>query len=44
MGEDVTEQKLLKKGAEASLFLADWHDKRVVIKNPFTQKISSRKT
>lgn len=38
MGEDVTEQKLLKKGAEASLFLADWHDKRVVIKTRLPKK------
>jgi len=31
MGE-MTVQTLLKKGAEASLFLANWHGKRVVIK------------
>jgi tRNA A-37 threonylcarbamoyl transferase component Bud32 len=24
--------KLLKRGAEASLFLADWHDRKAVIK------------
>jgi TP53 regulating kinase-like protein len=29
---------LLKKGAEASLFLADWHDKRVVIKSRLPKK------
>jgi TP53 regulating kinase-like protein len=28
----VAERKLLKKGAEASLFVADWHGKRVVVK------------
>jgi len=31
MGE-VTERTLMKKGAEASLFLAEWHGKRVVVK------------
>src|SRR4030066_1241736 len=31
MGE-VAQCKLLKKGAEASLYLADWHGRRVVIK------------
>lgn len=31
MGQ-VTEQRLLKKGAEASLFEADWHGKHVVVK------------
>ncbi|MFB3887890.1 MAG: Kae1-associated kinase Bud32 [Candidatus Bathyarchaeia archaeon] len=31
MGE-VTARRLLKKGAEASLFLADWHGRRVVVK------------
>jgi len=29
---EVTERVLLKKGAEASLFLADWHGRRVVVK------------
>ena len=28
----VAERVLLKKGAEASLFLADWHGRRVVVK------------
>jgi TP53 regulating kinase and related kinases len=28
----VTEKKLIKKGAEASLYIAEWHGKRVVIK------------
>ena len=31
MGE-VASRKLLKKGAEASLYLADWHGRKVVIK------------
>src|SRR3990170_5343872 len=31
MGE-VAQCKLLKKGAEASLYLADWHGRKVVIK------------
>ena len=31
MGE-VAERTLLKKGAEASLFLAEWHGRRVVVK------------
>jgi TP53 regulating kinase-like protein len=30
--DEVARQTLLKKGAEASLFLADWHGRRVVIK------------
>ena len=30
--DKVTSQKLLKKGAEASLFLASWHGRKVVIK------------
>ncbi len=34
----VTEQILLKKGAEASLFLADWHGKRVVVKARLPKK------
>jgi len=37
MGE-VASRTLLKKGAEASLFLADWHDRRVVIKARFPKK------
>jgi TP53 regulating kinase-like protein len=37
MGE-VASRTLLKKGAEASLFLASWHDKRVVIKARFPKK------
>jgi len=30
--ENLAELKLLKKGAEASLYVADWHDRRVVFK------------
>lgn len=37
MGE-VTVKTLLKKGAEASLFLADWHGRRVVIKERLPKK------
>jgi TP53 regulating kinase-like protein len=29
---EVASRVLLKKGAEASLFLADWHDRKVIIK------------
>jgi len=32
MGENLTSHDLLKKGAEASLYLANWHGKRVLIK------------
>ncbi len=38
MGKDIAQQKLLKKGAEASLFLADWHDRQVVIKTRLPKK------
>ncbi len=37
MGE-VAGQTLLKKGAEASLYLADWHEKKVVIKARLPKK------
>ncbi|MGB9841896.1 MAG: Kae1-associated kinase Bud32 [Candidatus Bathyarchaeales archaeon] len=37
MGE-VASQILLKKGAEASLYLADWHGKKVIIKIRFPKK------
>jgi len=37
MGE-VASRTLLKKGAEASLFLADWHSRRVIIKARFPKK------
>jgi len=37
MGE-VTEQTLMKKGAEASLFLADWHGRHVVVKTRLPKK------
>ena len=30
--DTVVEQTLFKKGAEASLYLADWHSRKVVIK------------
>jgi TP53 regulating kinase-like protein len=32
MGENLTSQILLKKGAEASLYFTNWHGKRVLIK------------
>ena len=35
---EVESRKLLKKGAEASLFLADWHGKEVVIKERMQKK------
>ena len=34
----VATQRLLKKGAEASLFLADWHGKQVVVKARLPKK------
>ena len=34
----VTKQSLLKKGAEASLFLSDWHGKHVIIKTRLPKK------
>jgi TP53 regulating kinase-like protein len=37
MGE-IASRTLLKKGAEASLYLADWHEKRVVIKARLPKK------
>jgi len=30
--DKIDNTKLLKKGAEASLFLADWHERKVIIK------------
>ncbi len=30
--DTITEQTLFKKGAEASLYLADWHSRKVVVK------------
>jgi TP53 regulating kinase-like protein len=39
----VTERTLLKKGAEASLFLADWHGRRVVIKTRLPKKYRPEK-
>lgn len=37
MGE-MTQQALLKKGAEASLFLADWQSRRVIVKKRLPKK------
>jgi len=37
MGEAAS-QKLIKKGAEASLYIADWYEKRVVIKARLPKK------
>lgn len=39
----VTERTLLKKGAEASLFVADWHGKHVVIKTRLPKKYRPEK-
>lgn len=39
----VTELMLLKKGAEASLFVADWHGRRVVIKRRIPKKYRPEK-
>jgi len=36
--DKVDSQKLLKKGAEASLFLASWHGRRVIVKARFPKK------
>jgi TP53 regulating kinase-like protein len=36
--DEVASRTLLKKGAEASLFLADWHGRRVVIKARLPKK------
>ncbi|HLN44989.1 MAG TPA: KEOPS complex kinase/ATPase Bud32 [Candidatus Sulfotelmatobacter sp.] len=38
MGEDIAQQRLFKKGAEASLFLTDWHERKVVIKTRLPKK------
>jgi len=35
---EVASRTLLKKGAEASLYLADWHGRRVIIKTRFPKK------
>lgn len=35
---EVASRKLLKKGAEASLFLADWHGRKVIIKERLPKK------
>ena len=39
----VTKQSLLKKGAEASLFLSDWHGKHVIIKTRLPKKYRPEK-
>ena len=36
--DTVTEPTLFKKGAEASLYLADWHSKKVIIKTRIPKK------
>jgi len=36
--DKIDSAKLLKKGAEASLFLADWHERKVIIKLRFPKK------
>jgi TP53 regulating kinase-like protein len=36
--DEMTSQTLLKKGAEARLYLASWHDKKVIIKTRFPKK------
>jgi TP53 regulating kinase-like protein len=36
--DEVDSRKLLKKGAEASLFLASWHGRRVIVKARFPKK------
>lgn len=36
--DKVNSQTLLKKGAEASLFLADWHGRKVIVKARFPKK------
>ena len=41
--DKVTKPTLLKKGAEASLFLATWHGKRVVVKTRLPKKYRPEK-
>jgi len=41
--DDVTSQTLLKKGAEASLFVADWHGRRVVLKKRLPKRYRPKK-
>jgi TP53 regulating kinase-like protein len=36
--DEITSQTLLKKGAEARLYLASWHDKKVIIKARLPKK------
>ena len=40
--DKIDSTKLLKKGAEASLFLADWHERKVIIKLRDSKKIPPR--
>jgi len=35
---EVSQPKLIKKGAEACLYLADWHGRKVIIKRRFPKK------
>ena len=41
--DELDSQTLLKKGAEASLFLASWHGRRVIVKARFPKKYRPRK-
>jgi len=41
--DEVTSQKLLKKGAEASLFLAEWHGRKVIFKTRLPKKYRQAK-
>lgn len=43
VGEAQMKKTLLKKGAEASIFLADWHEQRVVIKERLPKKYRPEK-
>ncbi len=36
--DEVNSRRILKKGAEASLFLASWHGRKVIIKERFPKK------
>lgn len=36
--DEVTSQTLIKKGAEAELYLADWHGRKVIVKRRFPKK------
>ena len=41
--DKIDETKLLKKGAEASLFLADWHERKVIIKVRIPKTVPSQR-